>query len=752
MRHLPTNDNSGPLVPIGPVQGGNANSISLADIYGDPVNFDSNGDQTPGLWRILSRHKLGVCLITLLAVVAAFLVTKRQTPMYRASTLIEIQNFNDDFLQMRDVNPNAGPQNVDTPEYEIQTQIRILKSRNVLERALATNDLQHRLLASSSRTGTDDPNGPAPEEQALSIAASHLAVHPQPNARVVEVTFDARNPALASDFVNAISDAFIGVNLDTRGRVSQATGEWLSRQLQELKDKLVSGQNELQEYARTANLVFTGDTNNVEEERVKQVQEELSKAQADRIEKQSRYEVAMSAPAESLPEVLDDPTLKSYQVDLSNLRQQVAEAKALYTSAHPKVQKLEAKLAEMEASLKGARANIIARSRDEFEQSRRREAMLRVDYTSQLKYVSEQNQKVMHYSMIKGEVDATRKLYDMMFERVKEAGIASALRASNIRVIEAAKPPRLPYRPSYPLNLAFGLLTGLISSAGYLAMRERANRSIQEPGETSLQLQIPELGVIPSAESQPRTMRKLLPHGNGSGRVELISMADRFSPVAESFRVILTSLLFAQSNGTGPRIVVISSASPGEGKTTVTSNLGIALSQINKRVLLVDGNLRHPSLHGIFGIENKEGLSDTLAGAVSAVSPRPTKSPGLFLLPAGESSDVNLLYSARLAELFRRLRNEYDMILVDAPPLLQMPDARVLGRQADAVVLVVRAQQTTRDAIRLARERLGTDGIYLLGAILNDWNPSKTSALGYRNYYNYYRNYHGKNEGFRAVG
>jgi capsular exopolysaccharide synthesis family protein len=241
--------------------------------------------------------------------------------------------------------------------------------------------------------------------------------------------------------------------------------------------------------------------------------------------------------------------------------------------------------------------------------------------------------------------------------------------------------------------------------------------------------------VIPSdtESSWIRRKRAGASLGESSEKLALATFERRHSPLAEAFRVTLTSILFSSQHGNPPRVLAISSAAPGEGKTTVLSNLAIALAQAGQRVVIIDGDMRRPRLHQIFELENTAGLSELLAGK-TLLTVRETKVPNVFLLPAGSSSDGNLLFKPSLGELIKRLRVEFDMVLIDTPPMLQMPDARVIARHADAMILVIRAARTSRDAARLACSRLAEDGVPVLGTILTDWNPKAMVGYGYPTY------------------
>src|ERR1035437_267429 len=340
-----------------------------------------------------------------------------------------------------------------------------------------------------------------------------------------------------------------------------------------------------------------------------------------------------------------------------------------------------------------------------------------------------------------------RQLYDSMLQHVKEAGIASALHASNVRVIDPATPPARPYKPSLFLNSVLGLFAGGFFAIVLIVLRERADRSIQAPGEASLYLDVPELGVLPSVDAarsqsfayyrQARGAEtKKTEKENRKSPVELVTWKSRPSVLADSFRSTLTSILFSGENGNRPRVIALTSANPQEGKTTVASNLALALAEIGRKVLLIDADLRKPRLHEIFNVSNAWGLSDLLDG---------TKPPegleamvagtvyrDLYVLPAGSaaSSISNLLHSPRALDLLQRMRREFDMVIIDTPPMLQMPDARVLGRLADAVILVVRSASTTKETVAAAGQRLAEDGTRLLGTVLNEWDPRKTSHAG----------------------
>ena len=742
-----------------PHKNGTAHLPARAPYMEVPPPVVWNGEAPPLLleyWYMLRRRKGTLVLIACLGLLAGVLLTLPQTPVYQARTVLEIQNLNQNFLNMRDVSPTA--QEGSNPlETDLQTEIGILQSESVLKQVIAKLELATRLPAQQQKSRLaawrkalrlPEPQPAFTEDDLLREVAAHLKVHPQANTRLVEVLYDSTDPRLAADIANTITAEFSRLNLQSHWQTTQQTGDWLKQQMEGVRINLEQSEEQLQTYAHTAGLLFTAEKDNVAEEKLRQLQQELSKAQADRVTWQSKYERAATASPDSLPEVLDDATLQGYQVKLTDLRRQLAELSSTLTPLHPSVKKVQAQVATLEAALEKERGNVTRRIQNEFESAQRRERLLAASYDAQARLVAEQAAKATHYDILKREVDNNRQLYDSMLQHVKEAGVASALHASNVRVVDPARPPMRPYKPNLVLNSILGLFAGGFFGLVFIVLRERADRSIQAPGEASLYLDVPELGVIPAANSERsrrygyyRQVRsaetKTTEKENRKIPVELVTWKRRPSVLAESFRSTLASILYIGENGNRPRVIALTSANPRDGKTTVSCNLALALAEIGRRVLLIDGDLRKPRLHEIFNVPNAWGLSDLLDGTKPPEGSEAivvgTGYGGLHVLPAGSvpSSISNLLHSPRTLEFLKRMRQEFDMVIIDTPPMLEMPDARVLGRLADGVILVVRAARTTKETAATASHRLVEDGTRVLGTVLNEWDPRKTSHAGY---------------------
>ena len=431
---------------------------------------------------------------------------------------------------MRNVSPTADDGRSYAPGSDIQTQAKILQSESLLDRVAAKLDLgkklfpeegSGRLAAWRKALGLHEGRQVPTREKILTLVAKNLKISTAADTRLVEIRYDSADPQLAADFVNTLTAEFIQQNIESHWKSTQQTGEWLTHQMEDVRIKLEKSEDELQSYAQASGLVFTSEKDNVAEEKLRQLQEELSKAQADRVDRQSKYELASTAPPESLPEVVDNATLKEYQVKLTDLRRQLAELSSSLTAAHPAVKKIQAQITTLEAALEKERTNIIQRMRNEFGSAQRREHLLAANYASQALLMSEQAAKVAHYNILKNEVDTNRQLYDSMLHNVQEAAMSSALRASNIRVIDSAEPPTRPYKPSIVLNSALGLLAGAFFGMVFVVVQERLDRTIHGPGDTTIFLDVPELGAIPSAKAATERTFCLLPERKGARNQEI---------------------------------------------------------------------------------------------------------------------------------------------------------------------------------------------------------------------------------------
>ena len=720
-------------------------------------------DETPSFslvdyWEGIRRYKLVILAFVVAGALGALILSFLQTPMYRAHTSLEVEDLNENFQNLKDSDPTAQ---IPSAESYFQTQVKILQSREMIELVIDKLNLMQRMAPHKHfwsgwihRNSNADPA--LQREQVVDSLQKNLTVQAWGESRTAEIFYDSADARLAADVANTLVKTFIDESREIRWNSTQNTAEWLTAHLKELSKNLETSETKLQDFARSTGIILTSDKQDVaghsiSEDKLKQIQDELSRAQADRTLKQASYETIKATPVETLSPTLNNPALQNYLVKMADLKAQLANLSATYTPEHYKVRQVQAQIADLQQAINAERANIMRQSRDDYDAAQKRESMLAAAYQEQAKSVSDMAGKTIQYENLQHDVDTNRELYDALLLRIKQAGLAAAMRSSNVVVVDQAKPPVLPYRPNFPMNTALGLVTGLFVGVGVVLMRDRFNRNIESPGLSPAYLRIPELGVIPAAKLASRRFAWFPASANVPLQLKAAGQngaSKEHSTLAEAYRATLTSILLPTLNGEGPRVLVLTSPDPGAGKTTVTSNLGMATAEIGRRVLLVDADLRRPRLHRLFEIPNSFGLTDILRITTPLEEipvnqlVRQTKIPGLCLVPSGPTTDglSSLLYSPRLTDFLQRVAKEFDLVLIDAPPMLHFADARVLGRHSDGVILVLRSGHTKRDAAMLARQRFDEDGTCVLGTILNSWdlkNYSSPYAYAYSDAYKY---------------
>ena len=751
------NDSPSKTVPLLPVGGQLVpSSYTPAKWVPAEVIDDNPSFSLLDYWEGIRRYKLMILAFVAMGAIGGLILSFLQTPMYRAHTSLEVEDLNENFQNLKDTDPTAQ---IPSAESYFQTQVKILQSREMIELVIDKLNLMqsmapHKHFWSGWIHHNAEPNPALQREQVVDGIQKNLTVQAWGESRTAEIFYQSPDPKLASDVANTLVQTFIDESREIRWNSTQNTAEWLTGHLKELQKSLDSSQAKLQDFARSTGIMLSSDKqdvagHNISEDKLKQIQDELSRAQGDRTQKQADYETIKNMPVESLSPTLNNPTLQNYLVKMGDLKSQLANLSATYTPEHYKVLQVQAQITDLQKSIDAERSGILRHTQEDYQSAKRREDMLTTAYTEQARTVSDMAGKTIQYQNLQHDVDTNRELYDALLLRIKQAGLAAAMRSSNVVVVDQAKPPVLPFRPNFPMNTALGLVTGLFVGVGFVLMRDRFNRNIESPGLSPAYLRLPELGVIPAARLASRRIAWL----PASTRVPLqLKGADAASRehanLAEAYRATLTSILLPTLHGQGPRVLVLTSPEAGAGKTTVTSNLGMATAEIGRRVLLIDADLRRPRLHRLFEIPNSFGLTDILRITTPLEEipvnqlVRQTKIPGLCLVPSGPTTDglTSLLYSPRLTEFLERVAKEFDLVLIDAPPMLYFADARVLGRHSDGVILVLRSGQTKRDAAILARQRFDEDGTCVLGTILNSWdlkNPRSPYAYAYNDAYKY---------------
>lgn len=715
--------------------------------------------------RVLWRRRWAILLCSLVGGLLSLLLTFDTQPVFRARTSLDIQNLNSDFMNMKAV--SATGQSAETADTYVQTQIKLLQSEALLDRTVKRlraepqhDQIKRDDLLSRIKRELHLPTHPLPYDAVVDNAAKGVKVKPLGMTRMVELTCDSWDPDFSAKFCNTLTTEFQDEDLETRSSEAQKTSEWLTRQLADVRLKAEESQTKLNDATGGNGLVLSQENTSVSEDRLRQMQSELLRAQADRMAKEAQAMMAGSTSAEALPNVLDSQGYREGQQKLADLRSKVAELVPPLTEENPKVIHLRSQIKEVESTLAKERSTMLSRTQNEFESAKHREALLSAAYRAEERSVSAELGRTSKVNLLRREVDSEQNLYQTLLQRAKEAGFASAMQVATMRVVDAAKAQKIPVSPRRGSSTGVGILLGSLFGLGFVFVKERTSEVFRGPGDVERHLNLQELGVIPSIRSSRKQIDasslgltrsladpKVLGGGSGDPGSSLAvgHWKDNFSVVAEAYRSATYSILLASGKSDRAKTYVISSPNASEGKTTVVSNLGVALSQSKRRVVLIDGDLRKPGLHKALGIANGTGLRNLLRGELDPkLAPldsfcRRTAIPNLSIIPCGTGSEevVELLHAAQMKDLLERLSREFDIVLIDTPPMLHMADARIFAGHADGVILVFRARATNRDQAATARYLFEHDGVRLIGTILNDFNPSKEGRGNY--YESYYR-------------
>jgi succinoglycan biosynthesis transport protein ExoP len=703
-----------------------------------PLAYESGALED--LWKLLWQRKMLICACTLLGVIGGLSMGLIQQPEYRARTAIELEGLNDNYLNLKDLSPTSPAVNYAADAY-LQTQVKLIQSDPVALRVAynlhlsgASIQRRPRWCAIGRRIGIASCLPLSEKEALIQEARSGLSVRSSLDSRQIEITYTASDPAAAALAANVFAKEYIALQVEVRGHSAQENIQWLQSQLANVKTKLAEAEAVMQNQARSTGIIYLSNKDSIIEDNIRKLQLEVVNAQVDRMIKQSRYEIADATPLAVLPEN-PNSQLTALQTSLIALRREYNAASSKFTAEHPKLRQLREQMDSLEADLVREQSAVRDRIRKEYEAAKRREDLLQVGYKQRMGQLGVQSQQIAQYDNLKHDLAATQQLYDTLLQKLRETEIASALRATNVRVVEPANPPSIPYSPNPKLNGAIGALGAFIAALALVVVRRGTDKRVREPGDSALCLEAPDLGVIPSVN--------VLSDGNGGlnlagdRSIELALWNSRPSQLAESFRATVTSIQLRARGPETTQVLVLTSLEPGEGKTTMVSNLAVALAQTGQNVLIVDADLRRPRVDKIFDLDNSRGLADVFDDVIPLNELiKKTHIPGISVLPSGASNPDALptINQARMKRLFALLQRYYGTILIDCPPA-SFSETRVLASIATGVILVVRAGRTTSEKLVDCYNQILLDNSNVLGTILNDWRPKSRSGDTVHAYY-----------------
>ena len=699
--------------------------------------------------RLLRKYWLLLLSLMLLGAAGGFVSVILSSPMYKSKLMLEVQSSNG-LLR-----PGEGG-NAETTEVDIQTQVQILHGGHFLKLGYDRMQQDSAPLAPMGRDifsrlrqrihpATQNPMEAT--KTGLMVSMASFDARPINRTRLIQLTTQSTSPDIAAQFLEAISAEFIEASTQSRSTNARATGDWLAVQIEDGKSRVNDAEERLRDFSQANGNLFAGDTT-LDDTKLAQLKGELAKIQSVRINRQTRYDLTQKYQPEQLAEVLDDAVLRNYQQEIERLKREKAVLLTTLTEKHEKVQKVDAQLEVLQKSYAAEISSVLMRIKHDYEASLKEEKALSAAYAGQSQRVGSEAGKAQQYQALKREVDTQRQTYQSLKMQENQTSLSSSVPITPISTVEPAVPADTPYKPQPILNISFGTLFGLAFAAGFIFLRERMDRSIKVPGMTHRLFNAPELGVIPNLGNGNGAKRGWLGAKNGNGTHEdpntaLVAPASAPTFVTESFRSTLASIMRNQASDMAQKIILITSPGPSEGKTTVVQNLGIVLAESGRKVLLVDADFRRPNLHRKFGLANEWGLIDLLCEDLPLSEypleklAVPTGLPGLAILPnrVTQNNVAKALYSPRFRAVLQNLSRQYDMILVDAPPILSVADARIIAPLTDSLILVLRCGVTDRESAMEAYQRIQADGVSLLGTVLTDYDLSADRRRQY--YYDY---------------
>jgi capsular exopolysaccharide synthesis family protein len=656
---------------------------------------------------------------------------------------MEVQAETPQVQTLNELNPSAA-----TDDAFLQTQVDLLQNNN-----LAWETIQKLGLAggdpgpgAGGKGGPASTGGSPTPTRADLIRAFKGGLHVERlnESRLVEVSYESVDPNLAARVATALVKNYVESNFRSKYETTQQASAWMQQQLGDLKAKVEKSQQALVDYERQNSIADIGNKENVVGQRLADLSKDLTAAETDRANKQSVYDLVQSNKAEAAI-MANDALLQQLDSKYAELKTQYAAATSQYGPNFYKVKELLNQINEVESLMDRERKRIIERIGSDYRTALRREQLLSQEVAQQKAEVEKFNQLLIQYNLLKNEYETNEQLYNDLLKRLKDATVSVSLRAANVRLADEALVPSSPIRPDKPVDIAVGLLVGLILGVTLAFVQESMDRTINTAEEIETEISVPTLAVIPlGTAARGRYGRYFQENGHraGKNRAQALTILNApGSEMAESFRVLRTSILLSNPSHP-PQAVLVTSAHPGEGKTFASVNLALALAQRGGRVLLVDSDLRQPNILTALGLSDGEeaGLSSFLAGGhdIEQVLQTFTAIPNLWLLPPGPipSNPAELLSSPVMKGLVRDLRQRFEHIVFDSPPLLLVTDGVLLSTLTDGVVLVVESGATSRGALNRVRRILDRAGANTLGAVLN--------KLAYRvdgYYYSRYRYY-----------
>jgi capsular exopolysaccharide synthesis family protein len=688
---------------------------------------------------VLRKRRWVLIIAVLLGLAYGVFKAESQPKLYDAYGRIQVRSGSSNQYRVSAVQGYG-----DDSSQKLMTEIEILKSDSLMLKVCREMDL-------SNNADFLEKSGPVPHttlddgiirQDTVHRLQSNLHIALVPKTDIIRISYSSFNPKLSADIVNKVIADYIQRSYQTRFESTQHVSEWLSGKLDDLKQEVETSQEQMMDMQRRLGILGFDPAHN----QISASLDDLAKAQGAaklaRIIAEARYRVLSGMDPNSIEGSIET-TPGTAPGELNVLRGQLASSRASYAQLgaslapnHPQMKALKAQIDELLKEIDAEQSRLLLQAKQNYVVARANEDQTTAALESQKADAYKLRDQLVEYTLRQREFEENRTLYDSLQQRLRTASVESGLESMDIEVVDQALPPAAPVlRPQSTViltALAFGVLAGIVVAF----LMESLDTGLRSIAEIESITELPSLAIIPRARRSSADQAGTLT----TAQRNIGILTQPKSQFAEAFRSLRTSLLLSTA-GHPPRCIVLTSATPSEGKTTAASNLAAILAQRDTRVLLIDGDLRRPNIHHRFGLNGKIGLTTVLTGATKleeTVQVVP-EIPNLSILPSGPVPPfpTEMLSSGAMEAILKRCEELYDYVVIDSPPILSVTDGVILARQADAVVLIVRHGKSSKHVVRRARDILLRSGAGITGIVLNAVDLNSPEYYGYYGYSGY---------------
>jgi len=744
------------------------------DLQGQEINLRD-------YWHVVVKYQWMIITLFIVALITTAIATFNMKPVYRATAQVLIDRENPNILSIKEV-MSMDAQDLDY----YQTQYKILQSRSLVKAVINTLSLAHHqefiecskdkngqgLLASIKDSiqkplaflmplSVDDTKATViltPEEirdkkESVLIDSflGKLQIEPIMKSHLVNISFLAHDPALAARVANTLAEQYIQHNIKLKYDASISASDWLNQNVGDLKKKMEDSEEALHSYKEQNKIVSLEERQNIIVQKLSELNSAVTEAKTKRISLETLYNQANKFKdnedaLESLPSVMNNALILELKKNYIALLGEYNRESKQYGVKHPNIIKISSQMQALEKKINSEVQKIVNSIKTEYEIAVAQEGVLIEALNQQKEEALDLNKKVIKYNVLKRDSESNQQMFEVVLNRLKETDLTRGLKNSNVRIIDKAEVPETPIKPNQKLNLLLGAIVGLFAGLGMSFFLEYLDNTIKTPDDVKRYLDLPFLAPVPSLD---------MTETKGIACPELITLHKPKSHITEAYKGLRTSILFSFPDN-NPKVLLITSATPGEGKTFTSVNLAITMAQAGSKVVMIDCDMRKSRIHRLLNLKNEKGISNLLIGQCrveDVLQDGPVSNLKIITCGHHPPNPSELLVSANLKKILEELKTRFDHIIIDSPPLVAVTDSVVISRIVDGVALVIHGGVTSKEAVVQGRDLLKNANASLLGVIINNINLGKQGNYHYYYYSSqYYEDDEGKKQGLGTRG